>query len=467
MTPRAGHQAFFHFNRTECANPLAECVVGAIVAVVAIRSNAMILFRTPAPRITWIGASAAFLGAAACGGTTDIITPPPPPPPPAGLTVTIVADVDDRATAEHLGWGAGIPGVDVSIAPSDSSAPARSFRTGPDGAFSVTDLAPRDYLIETSRWLTPSEKSLLVPGDDAVGFVGRAGLRIATDTRTATITTPASRQRAMVISEWALNPGATPGQGESYPYGGFLELHNNSDSTVYLDGMALGRAVSSDYDYPSFPCGQMAQWSDDPAGVWTLAYQVFPGAGRDHPVFPGGTVVIATDAIDHRSLYPGSVDLSGADFEFAGSNDVDNPSVPNLINTGYDADLGGHGVLAISNGDVVFLSRPFLASSVPLTRYPGTSQRLHPRIPRDHLLDVLAVRTNFDSGLPECPRLVHSNFDRDGFRGRGTNEAVEYQHSVERRAAPSQVSGRTLLQHTRDGAADFVRGSRTPGTVPE
>ena len=63
----------------------------------------------------------------------------------------------------------------------------------------------------------------------------------------------------------------------------------------------------------------------------------FPGSPGEtnHPIRPGQFMVLAVDAVDHKALFPGSVDLSRADWEFYNQfspEDIDNPSVPNLIN---------------------------------------------------------------------------------------------------------------------------------------
>lgn len=415
----------------------------------------------PLPRCA-IGAVAVAL--VACGGATDIVTPPPPPPP-SGLTLVVVADAEDVSSAQQLGWQAGIPDVELLVQPADSSAAPRAFRTGPDGRIAVSDLLPRLYTVQANRWLGAEERGRLATGDDAIGFAGRSSLSVAAETRTATIAVPASRRRSMVISEWAFNVGFVPPAGASYPLGGYFEVYNNGDTTIYLDRMAIGKAVSYDYDIPSATCAAAAQYSNDPLGVWTLMYQVFPGGGADFPLPPGRTAVIATDAIDHGAFYPNGLDLSTADFEFIGPTDVDNPAVPNMIDTGFNPDPSGHGMFFGGLGSVAFLSRPLAETSLPKARYFG-GPNLHPRIPADLLLDVVAIRTKYVAPYPECPFIVHSAFDRLSFGGRGTNEQAESVHSVERKASPVSVGSRVVLLHTRTGDFDFRRGQRSVGSVP-
>ena len=229
--------------------------------------------------------------------------------------------------------------------------------------------------------------------------------------------------------------------------------------------MAVGKGVTWDFALPNNPCSDFAPYSDDPLGLWLLSYQEFPGRGTDYPVLPGHTVVLATDAINHGAFYPAGLDLSRADFESAGVSDADNPAVPNTIDTGYDGGLGGHGLFFGALGSVAFVSLPLDEATLITTRYLGTSSSLYPRVPRERLLDVIALRSEYTGGFAECTAIISSLLDREPFRGRGTDEEVEFRHSVERRASPVRIQGRTILQRTRTSRADFIRGDRTPGAT--
>ena len=351
----------------------------------------------------------------------------------------------------------------MSFAPADSSAPARTFRTGPDGTFRMTDLPARDYRVEANRWFDDAERSQLTGADDAIGFVGATLLTVAADTRTLTITLPTSRRQSVVISEWSFNDGFSTNL--SYSFGGYFELYNNSDTTVFLDGMTLGRAVSYDIDLASASCAVTAQYSNDPAGIWTLYYQRFPGSGRDYPLPPGASTVVATDAIDHRSLYHAGLDLRGANFEYRGTIDADNPTVPDMVPSGFGTDPGGHGLFFSPLGVVGFLTLPVDEASLTTTRYLGTGATFHPRMPANKVLDIISLRTTATGGRQECPLTVHPSFDRQRSSGRGTDERAEAFRSLERKPSPIRSGGRIILQHTRNSSVDFFRGNRTVGVV--
>jgi hypothetical protein len=395
------------------------------------------------------------LAATACTGSTEIVTPPPPPA--SGFTLRFVPEPEDGATAAALGWGGGLPGLTVTLTPADSSRPARTFTSEGDGTVAIPDLVAGDHIVEASRWLTAAERAELASGDDGDGFATRTVLR--TGVGSTTIGVPASRRRSLVISEWAFN-------ASGYYYGGYLALHNNADTTVFLDGMLLAEGLAVPYDVPAFPCAAFRPYADDPTGIWARFMEQFPGTGSDHPVAPGGTVIVATDAIDHRPLYSNGVDLSHADFEFAGSADVDNPDVPNLVDVGLASHSDGHGLYWQGLAAVVVVSLPVDVPQLAREVLPlGTVA--FAKLPASRILDALALRPNYsNSPYPECDPLVNQAFDRAASDVRGKDGAVEVMWSVSRRLVPDLNLGHAILQATRSGYADYVRTRRSLGAAP-
>lgn len=140
----------------------------------------------------------------------------------------------------------------------------------------------------------------------------------------------------IVISE--IYACGAPGAG-LYWHDKFMEVYNQSDSIVYLDGIIVAVVYASSY------LGQ--NYVDDPEFVHSKSVWIFPGSGNDYPLNPGEFAVCATDAIDHRINAPQSVDLSRVKFEFYKEDapDIDNPEVPNMIKiyqpSGNDWLIGG------------------------------------------------------------------------------------------------------------------------------
>lgn len=133
----------------------------------------------------------------------------------------------------------------------------------------------------------------------------------------------------LVIAEIFFTGTTTP-ENKQYSGDQYIRLYNNSDDTVYADGVAILESAFltvNDYDYT--PDIMSEYFSVD-------AIYVIPGDGDDYPVAPRSSLVICDQALDHRQSNPNSFDLSGADFEWYDESpnpnflDTDNPDVTNL-----------------------------------------------------------------------------------------------------------------------------------------
>jgi hypothetical protein len=168
-----------------------------------------------------------------------------------------------------------------------------------------------------------------------------------------------------------------------------------------------------DYDEGT-RCERYEYLRNDPDGVWTLYLYQFPGSGRQYPLRPGHTAVVATDAIDHTPFAETAVDLSEAEFEFIGSGDPDNPAAANLVSVGPVSccpSLDGvrHGLYYQTLDDIAILSDPVDLATLPRERL-GSYDRW--RLPAEKILEVATGRTTVNYGTPPCPRMVNERFDR-------------------------------------------------------
>lgn len=121
----------------------------------------------------------------------------------------------------------------------------------------------------------------------------------------------------------------------------FFEIYNNSPESLYADGLQIGIATNV---YEN-------EWQNDSENAYVEQIFKINGNGKQYPVLPGKSIIVASTAINHigasgltqdqiNDLYlfgtvNKSVDLSGADFEtyfngFATNFDVDVANVPNL-----------------------------------------------------------------------------------------------------------------------------------------
>lgn len=95
----------------------------------------------------------------------------------------------------------------------------------------------------------------------------------------------------------------------------YVILCNNSDETIYLDGVCIGMVD---------PINCMdSPWMKETTEIKRIPINnmtwQFPGNGQDYPLLPGEETIIATNAVDHTGgdyNNPYSIDLSKADWGF-------------------------------------------------------------------------------------------------------------------------------------------------------
>ena len=104
--------------------------------------------------------------------------------------------------------------------------------------------------------------------------------------------------------------------GDYYIREQFYEVYNNSDATVYLDGLCIAEV---DYYNQVDKAPYNFQIENPQNYVFAGDVWQIPGDGTSYPLQPGESAVIAQWATDHsmESLNPGSAigDLSSAEFE--------------------------------------------------------------------------------------------------------------------------------------------------------
>ncbi|NOZ61306.1 MAG: DUF4876 domain-containing protein [Calditrichaeota bacterium] len=241
---------------------------------------------------------------------------------------------DDSGYMEKIYGRAGVPGVSLKLQ-SNSLGQEFTFFSDSTGLVNATGLLSDDYFVTAERKLTPEEveKATGEASENvALKNVSIKKMTIRADVD-STLILPMDlviTGAGLVISEiYACGP---PDAG-LYFHDKYLELYNQSDSIIYLDGLLV--AVVS----KAYPRDDQFVYSKN---VWQV-----PGDGADFPLSPGEFAVLAEDGIDHTINAPGSVDLSRSRLEFykPETPDIDNPDIPNmqliLQVFGYDWLIGG------------------------------------------------------------------------------------------------------------------------------
>jgi hypothetical protein len=386
----------------------------------------------------------------------------------ATLTLIVsVAPADSALAAEVGSPGRVLDKALVTIWRGTSQ--PRFDTTDATGTAAFADVLPGTYTASAVRILTPEETAVFGPADqDVNAFGGGAVIAVAAPTSSARLDVAAGRRGSLVISEnFAAEPYAPDGQYYYYYFGHYVELYNNADTAIQLNGIVIGRGQSWFRDFgPPRTCTEMERWRNDPDGIWTRFFDAFP----PRVLAPGAAVVVATDAIDHGAVVPGMPNLAGADFEFIGSNDVDNPAVPNMIRSGlaeWDAPVLGHGFRTPGDG-ALFVALPVTVSELLRDNLP-VQDPTYVRIPREKVLDVFTTSETpaleaaaTAQGYPLCAQLVHQNFDR-GYAS--LYDPLELT-SMKRRVLARLPDGRIILLRTRTSRIDFETGAPSPGVVP-
>ena len=166
--------------------------------------------------------------------------------------------------------------------------------------------------------------------------------------------TPTLVPEADSTSEESTAPATTrplvPGKWKSVFYtrsydDQYITIYNPSKQTLYLDSMAIVTNQIDPRVILEFAPGD--NFINSYYGVNSI--MCFPGKGKDFPVKPGQTIVIANYAVDHAKTfekyledngenlkeyegYDQFLDLTKADFEWSPSTDKNNnPNVPDLM----------------------------------------------------------------------------------------------------------------------------------------
>ena len=374
------------------------------------------------------------------------------------LIVTGLVSGADATIAAQLGWAGGI--VVGARVRAQRGSQVLSATTDSAGRVTFANILPGDYQVSLLRVLTDAERALLTPDQaDVNAFGGGESVTLAPPATDVAVTARATRRGSLVISE--MFPMTWMGD-QNYYFGTYIELYNNADTTIYLDGKLFGRGPFFQVDHPEYdqPCSLTQQWQTDSLGLWSGHVWRLPGTGRQYPLAPGEAAVMATDAVDHSVVDSRWPDLSSARFEFLGASDVDNPGAGNIttVGTPSSGDLFGHGPWF--TGGSFYIADSVDVATLPMVQPPNYRVAI-PRIPREKILDFvyfLNVPSFYEKyGFILCPVPISPVFD--------TGPAFWYEAA--RFMSFRRTSVGSVLLRSGSTVNDFeVIDAPTPGRVP-
>jgi hypothetical protein len=416
-----------------------------------------------------LGAACVLLAACGGGGVADKpvgpVTPVDTTKPPgtvqrATLAVTVSFDPEDAGIASAAGVTPA--GITVRIQRIGTNEPARTAATGADGVARFTELLEGGYQVSVDRPLTSAEVARLPEADrEASLFAGGTGVVVTPPQGQTAVQLVASRRGSLVISEQFLY--RDNGKAPFYGMGTYVEVYNNADTTIYLDGVLFFRSrpqMHRDFDIAG-GCTGNAPYRLDPLGIWASLIWAFPGAGREYPIRPGEAKVIAMDALNHAAASPTTdqLDLSAAHFEQIGTDaDINNPFVPDMIRVMADAGVLGRGY-PTGHGIVIGLVLPAARTRLSAPEFLGGGDVV--RVPREFILDLMSVSSTpavdaslraFNNYVENCEPWLLPVFERaPAPLGDATTRMA-----VARRSLGRSAAGHEILQRTRTSARDLV-----------
>lgn len=274
--------------------------------------------------------------------------------------------------------------------------------------------------------------------------------------------------------------GKTP-----YMRDNFYEIYNNSDQTLYLDNCIFGMLEGSQGATPTAWMENGEIMKEYALGYYVVAW--VSTTGHDYPVAPGQSIVVASQALNHRAetetMYNpdvagakiSPVDLTHANFEvclidYKPAVALDNPDVPNMP-------------VIYHNGTQNYFNLPYTGNAIILAKLPDDTDpitfandaaNLKNRpdgtlpsskflvIPQEYVLDGLNIVNNADKADKRTIRL-RAEVDA----GILFMEAPYMGLSARRKVESITPDGRVIFKDTNNSSEDFLSDQEpTPFVIP-
>ncbi len=260
----------------------------------------------------------------------------------------------------------------------------------------------------------------------------------------------------------------TAGGSQWYMLDSYFEIVNNSDEVQYLDGIIISAPTGNQSEANAWQASGITDLYNSGQG----SVIAFPGTGKDYPLEPGKSVLIANNATDHHAAAPegnNCPDLSNADWDIYLDNvngEVDYPA-PNMkvifTNNTYMKAFGigifGRGYILAKLPDGM-TPEEFAADSTNIQTEPNTTSTIQfLMIPSKYVLDAVDIwdsteDTHYGAFLPKDD-------------AQGVLASTAWGGKCIRRKVIEIKNGRPYYQDTNNSAADFLNNQEcTPGVTP-
>ncbi|TDQ11628.1 DUF4876 domain-containing protein [Pedobacter metabolipauper] len=269
----------------------------------------------------------------------------------------------------------------------------------------------------------------------------------------------------------------------------FLEIYNNSTEVLYADSLYIALVNGVNTSSPDLlknwflPTGQydwtkavnMNNSKANTDYVYATTILRIPGTGKQYPVQPGASLIIAQNALNHKTPFTNNtgkevtvknpaltIDLSKADFEgyygdLPGINvyptDIDNPLVPNVqvVFRASDRDLilDSRGQEAIVIFKSITDASTFLKFATPdITTIIGTTVQ-YPQISKELIIDGVELAQTV-----ETKRVAH-RLPAEIDAGFTFVPGGSYSSQSVIRKTSKTVNNRRVLKDSNNSSLDF------------
>jgi len=322
--------------------------------------------------------------------------------------------------------------------------------TDPDGKIRVASVEPGFYSVTVSHSFSFEGR--------IYSYNGLKNIEIF-DNKSDSIKVNGTNSSAFVIKEFYYSGSTTPA-GKAYSADQYIEIFNNSPEIQYADGISV-------LEHESYGTGEN-YWANLKDTIVLRMIWTVPGDGKQVPVLPGRSIVLARTGINHRDDPKGNplspVNLGNAEFEFyvakQPETDIDSPTVPNLVEDlvvyrGNDVTFHVKGGSAFAIAKIpgktnedrkAYISKNMVAK----ISSSGTSTTYFAKVVNKYVLDAVevvmdeahAIYKRFPPSLDAGYTYVAS--------GSGSGKCI-------RRKIKEVIAGRVVYQDTDNSTEDFLR----------
>ena len=300
--------------------------------------------------------------------------------------------------------------------------------------------------------------------DDATAYVVGTGTADVYADQAVTLTLQTIYQSPLVFKA-IFNAGGK----QYYMKDTYFEIVNNSDEVQYLDGLIMSSPTGNQQKMNAWQAAGITDLYE--CGQGTVV--AFPGVsgGKEYPLQPGESVVVANDAANHSELAGEGnkcPDLSGADWEIQITNSGDPSYIDKTLTVIFQSNkyMKAFG-LGVFGRAYILAKLPdgmspeaFAADPANLMTTPNSTATMqYLMIPSKYVLDAVDIwnpenETHYPTFLPKD--------DAQGVLG-----SAGYSGLCVRRKVTKIVNGRAYYQDTNNSSNDFLNNQPlTPGVKP-